>query len=39
MTISFEIPRDIEEQIRTNGADLDRKAREAFLVLDKIASG
>lgn len=32
MTISFEIPRDIEQQIRTNGVDLDRKAREAFLV-------
>jgi Uncharacterised protein family (UPF0175) len=32
MTISFEIPREIEQRIRTNGTDLDRKAREAFLV-------
>jgi len=32
MTISFELPQDIEQQIRTNGADLNHKAREAFLV-------
>ena len=32
MTISFEIPPEIEQQIRTNGADLDREARELFLV-------
>ena len=32
MTISFEIPQDIEEQIRTNGTDLDREARETYLV-------
>ena len=32
MTISFELPQDIEQQIRTNGADLNGKAREAFLV-------
>jgi hypothetical protein len=32
MTISFELPREIEQRIRTNGADLERKAREAFLV-------
>ncbi|MGO9468453.1 MAG: UPF0175 family protein [Isosphaeraceae bacterium] len=32
MTITFEIPEDIEQQIRANGADLERKAREAFLV-------
>jgi predicted HTH domain antitoxin len=32
MNISFEIPRDIGEQIRTDGADLSGKAREAFLV-------
>jgi hypothetical protein len=28
MTISFEIPQDIEQQIRTNGTDLAREARE-----------
>ena len=32
MTISFEIPHEIEQQIRTNGANLDREAREAYLV-------
>ncbi len=32
MTISFELPHDIEQLIRTNGADLNGKAREAFLV-------
>jgi hypothetical protein len=32
MTISFEIPPDIEQQRRTNGTDLEHKAREAFLV-------
>jgi predicted HTH domain antitoxin len=32
MTISFEIPQDIEEQIRTNGTDLDGEARETYLV-------
>jgi len=32
MTISFELPRDIEQQIRTNGRDLNDRAREAFLV-------
>ncbi len=32
MTISFEIPQDIEEQIRTNGTDLDREARETYVV-------
>ncbi len=32
MNISFEIPRDIEEQIRTNGEDLSGEARELFLV-------
>ncbi len=32
MTISFELPQDIEQQIRTNGVDLNGKAREAFLV-------
>lgn len=32
MPISFEIPHDIERQLRTEGADLDDKAREALLV-------
>lgn len=32
MTISFEIPQEIEQRIRTNGADVEGKAREAFLV-------
>ena len=32
MTISFELPQDFEQQIRMNGADLDREARELFLV-------
>ena len=32
MTISFELPMEIEQQIRTDGADLDREARELYLV-------
>jgi Uncharacterised protein family (UPF0175) len=32
MTISFEIPQEIEQQIRTNGADLNRDAREVYLM-------
>ena len=32
MNISFELPHDIEEQIRTNGEDLSGEARELFLV-------
>ncbi|SIO05445.1 Uncharacterised protein family (UPF0175) [Singulisphaera sp. GP187] len=32
MNISFEIPHDIEQQIRPHGSDLNDKAREAFLV-------
>jgi predicted HTH domain antitoxin len=32
MTITFELPEEIEEQARSNGADLDREAREAYLV-------
>jgi predicted HTH domain antitoxin len=32
MTICFEIPREIEQQIRANGIDLDREARESYLV-------
>lgn len=32
MTISFELPSDIEEQIRRESVDFNTKAREAFLV-------
>lgn len=32
MTIRFEIPPDIEQQIRTDGVDLDREARELYLL-------
>ena len=32
MTISFEIPREIEQQIRTDGVDLDRDAKEVYLM-------
>lgn len=32
MTISFEIPQEIEQQIRTDGVDLGREARESYLV-------
>ncbi len=32
MTISFELPSEIEQQIRTNGVDLDREARELYLI-------
>jgi predicted HTH domain antitoxin len=32
MTIAFEIPSDIERELRTDGADLSREAKEAFLV-------
>jgi hypothetical protein len=32
MTITFELPQDIEEQVRMNGAELNREAREAYLV-------
>jgi predicted HTH domain antitoxin len=32
MTISFEIPQDIELQIRENGADLNREAKEVYLM-------
>lgn len=32
MTISFEIPHDIERQIRPTACDLNDKAREAFMV-------
>ena len=32
MNISFEIPKDIEQELSTNGVDLSGEAREAFLV-------
>ena len=32
MIIRFEIPPDIEQQIRTDGVDLDREARELYLL-------
>jgi hypothetical protein len=32
MTISFEIPQEIEEQIRADGVDLDRDAKEVYLM-------
>ena len=32
MTISFEISRDIEQQVRANGADLNREAKEVYLM-------
>jgi Uncharacterised protein family (UPF0175) len=32
MNISFEIPLDIELELRGNGADLSGEAREAFLI-------
>jgi hypothetical protein len=32
MIISFELSQDLEQQIRTNGHDINDKAREAFLV-------
>ena len=32
MTITFEIPPDIEQQIRLDGTDLHREARETYLV-------
>jgi hypothetical protein len=40
MTISFDIPQEIEQELGGNGADLNGEAREAFLVelyrLDRI---
>lgn len=32
MNISFEIPHDIEQQIRTDGGDLNRDAKEIYLM-------
>ena len=32
MTIRFEIPRELEQQIRTDGIDPDRDAKEVYLM-------
>ena len=32
MTITFEIPQNIEQRVHTEGADLNREAKEAYLV-------
>ena len=32
MTIAFEIPQEIEQQIRAEGADLNRDAKEVYLM-------
>jgi predicted HTH domain antitoxin len=32
MNISFEIPQDIERELRTNGLDMNREAKEIYLV-------
>lgn len=32
MSISFEIPHDIEQQLRTEGVDLAREAKEVYLM-------
>ncbi|MGO9471682.1 MAG: UPF0175 family protein [Isosphaeraceae bacterium] len=32
MSISFEISQDIEQELRSNGRDMNREAKEAYLV-------
>ncbi len=32
MNISYEIPLDIEQELRTNGPDINREAKEAYLI-------
>jgi hypothetical protein len=32
MSVSFELPQDIEQQLRTEGVDLDREAKEVYLM-------
>ncbi len=32
MNISFELPTSIEQRLRTNGADLNREAKEVYLI-------
>ncbi|MGA2699793.1 MAG: UPF0175 family protein [Isosphaeraceae bacterium] len=32
MSICFDLPQNIEQQLRKNGADLDREAKEVYLV-------
>ena len=39
MTISFEIPPEIAHELRGDGADLGREAKEAFLVDSTVGTG
>lgn len=32
MTITFELPRDLEQEVRSRGLDLNREAKEAYLI-------
>jgi len=32
MTVTFEIPQEMERELRTNGLDMNREAKEAYLV-------
>jgi predicted HTH domain antitoxin len=32
MNISYEIPQDIERELRTNGPDINREAKESYLI-------
>jgi predicted HTH domain antitoxin len=32
MTITFELPRDLEHEVRSKGLDLNREAKEAYLI-------
>ena len=32
MNISYEIPQDIVQELRTNGPDINREAKEAYLI-------
>lgn len=32
MNISFEIPQDLEQELRANGLDMNREAKEVFLI-------
>src|SRR5512135_139932 len=37
MNVSFDLPPDIEEQVRREGADLNSEAREVYLVLNQAS--
>ena len=39
MTISIEIPPEIAHELRADGADLGREAKEAFLVESTVGTG